>query len=102
MFGANSKTERRSICQIDWTTVKLACEQALVFGWAKQAARESLASGKAVSGRGLGLFSSPPPLRSRLFSRASRASTFNGIPQMESLLAVYSKAEHDGMKAENK
>ena len=55
MFRANSKTERRSICHIDWTTVKLAREQAVVFGWAKRAAREAGASSKAARGRGLAL-----------------------------------------------
>ena len=47
----------------------VACEQALLFGRAKQ----------AVRGR---------PPQSRLLSRASRACTFHDIPQMESLLAV--------------
>ena len=84
MFRANSKTERRSICHIDWTTVKLAREQAVLFGRAKRAAREARASGKALRGWGLVLFSPPPPLRSRLLSRASLASTFNDFLQMES------------------
>ena len=44
----------------------VACEQALLFGRAKRAARERT---------------------SRLLSRASRASTFHDIPQIESLLA---------------
>ena len=42
------------------------CQQALLFGRAKQAARERA---------------------SRILSRASRASTFHDIPQIESLLA---------------
>ena len=60
--------------------VKLACEQALLFGRAKRAARP----------RGAGL-SLPQPPQSRLLSRASRACTFHDIPQMESLLAGYVK-----------
>ena len=70
MFRANSKTERRSICHIDWSTVKLACEQALLFGWAQHAAREAQVSGKAARGRRLGLFSPPPPCV-RVSSRVS-------------------------------
>ena len=54
-------------CVID---AYLACEQALLFGRAKRAAREG------ARGR-----------QSRLLSRASRACTFHDIPQMESLLA---------------
>ena len=49
---------------------RIACEQALLFGRAKRAARER-------------------PPQSRLLSRASRACTFHDIPQMESLLAGY-------------
>ena len=59
--------------------VYIACEQALLFGRTKRAAREH------ASERGR----SPSPLLSRLLSRASRASTFHYIPQMESLLAGY-------------
>ena len=61
-------------------TGHLACEQALLFGRAKRAARERASEREAARDR--------PPL-SRLFSRASRASTFLDIPQMESLVAGY-------------
>jgi len=68
-------TSLRHLVQWDaLTTELLACEQALVFG--RENAR---ASGEAARGRGL----------SRLLSRASRASTFHDIPQMESFLAGY-------------
>ena len=58
------------LCSVRSFLLSIACEQALLFGRAKRAAR----------GR---------PLQSRLLSRASRACTFHDIPQMESLLAGY-------------
>ena len=59
--------------------VYIACEQALLFGRTKRAARERASEQRIPHA---------PPL-SRLLSRASRASTFCYIPQMESLLAGY-------------
>ena len=68
-------TTLRHLVQWDaQTTELLACEQALVFG--RENAR---ASGEAARGRGL----------SRLLSRASRASAFHAISQMDSFLAGY-------------
>ena len=55
----------------------IACEQALLFGRAKRAARERASERRSREGQ------------SRLLSRASRACTFHDIPQMESLLVGY-------------
>ena len=59
----------------------LACEQALLFGPAKRAARERASERRSRDGP------TPRPSQSRLLSRASRACTFHDIPRMESLLA---------------
>ena len=57
-------------------TLSLACKQALLFVRAKRAKRERASEWRSCEGP-------------RLLSRASRASTFHDIPQMESLLAGY-------------
>ena len=59
--------------------VYIACEQALLFGWEKRAAQERASERRRP----------PSPPLSRLLSRASRASTFHHLPQMESLFAGY-------------
>ena len=61
--------------------IVLACEQALLFGRAKRAARARTPERAAKPRGAKGL--------SRLPSRATCAFTFHDIPQMESLLAGY-------------
>ena len=68
-------------CSVRSFLLSIACEQALLFGRAKRAARERASELRNREG--------PPPPQSRLLSRASRACTFHDIPQMESLLAGY-------------
>ena len=69
------------LCSVRSFLLSIACEQALLFGRAKRAARERASELRNREG--------PPPPQSRLLSRASRACTFHDIPQMESLLAGY-------------
>ena len=67
------------LCSVRFFLLSIACEQALLFGRAKRAAREREGERRSREG----------PAQSRLLSRASRACTFHDIPQMESLLAGY-------------
>ena len=62
--------------------ITVACEQALLFGRAKRVAREGAS-----------------PLA--CLSRASRASTFHDIPQMESLLAGYNHCNNNNNNNKN-
>ena len=66
--------EKRERLLVVEEACKCRCEQALLFGRAKRAARS----------RGKEILSLPRLPLSRLLSRASRASTFHDIPQVES------------------
>lgn len=71
MSGEAARTKKRIFA------ATLALEQALIFGREKRAAQESVSERRGREG--------PLPL-SGLLSRASSASTFHDIPQLESLL----------------
>ena len=71
MSGEAARTKKRIFA------ATLALEQALIFGREKRAAQESVSQRRGREG--------PLPL-SGLLSRASSASTFHDIPQLESLL----------------
>ena len=76
------------MCAVTTDALGLACEQALPFGRAKQAALwNARTSGKAARGR-------PRAPLSRLLSRASRASTFHDIHKGELARMLHSDKLH--------